>query len=74
MTYKGAVAGIVVGAVVDIAWMILLTGPTGIYELLPGFLAGLIAAVVVSILDKKNVPAETEALFAEANALLNEKE
>ena len=74
MTYKGAVAGIVVGAVVDIAWMILLTGPTGIYELLPGFLAGLIAAVVVSILDKKNIPAETEALFAEANALLNEKE
>ncbi|MBP3541630.1 MAG: sodium/proline symporter PutP [Clostridia bacterium] len=74
MTYKGAVAGIVVGAVVDIAWMILLTGSTGIYELLPGFLAGLIAAVVVSILDKKNVPAETEALFAEANALLNEKE
>jgi sodium/proline symporter len=74
MTYKGAVAGIVAGAVVDVCWLIWLTGSTGIYELLPGFIVGLIAAVVVSLLDKKNIPAETDALFAEAKALLDEKD
>ncbi len=52
-TYKGAVAGVVVGAVVDVVWLVFLTAPTGVYELLPGFFAGLIAAVIVTLLDKK---------------------
>lgn len=51
-TYKGAIAGVVVGAVVDVAWLLLLSGSTGIYELLPGFAAGMIAAVIVTLLDK----------------------
>ena len=51
-TYKGALAGIIVGAVVDIAWLIWLAG-TGIYEIVPGFVLGGIAAVVVTLLDKK---------------------
>ena len=55
-TYKGAIAGVVVGAVVDVAWLLLLTKPTGVYELLPGFVASMIAAVVVTLLDK--APAE----------------
>ncbi len=53
LTYKGAVAGVIAGAVVDVVWLVWLTGPTGVYELLPGFFAGLIAAVVVSLIDKK---------------------
>lgn len=52
-TYKGAVAGVVAGAVVDVVWLVFLTSSTGVYELLPGFFAGLIAAIVVSLVDKK---------------------
>ena len=47
-TFSGAVAGIAVGAVVDILWLICLSS-TGIYEIIPGFFASLIAAVVVSL-------------------------
>lgn len=51
-TYKGAIAGVVCGAVVDVLWLVFLTSSTGIYEILPGFIAGLIACVVVSLIDK----------------------
>ncbi|MCM1568726.1 MAG: sodium/proline symporter [Roseburia sp.] len=51
-TYKGAVAGIVTGFVVDALWYAFLSGPTGLYEIIPGFLASLVAAVVVSLADK----------------------
>ena len=39
------------GAVVDVGWLLLLSS-TGIYEIIPGFLCGLIAAVVVSLCSK----------------------
>ena len=51
-TYKGAVAGIIVGGLIDILWMLWLSA-TGIYEILPGFVAGAVAAVVVSLIDKE---------------------
>lgn len=51
-TYKGAVAGICVGFVVDVLWYIFLAGPTRIYEIVPAFICGLIAAVVVSLLSE----------------------
>ncbi|MBR6209058.1 MAG: sodium/proline symporter [Oscillospiraceae bacterium] len=47
MTFSGAAAGIVAGAVVDILWLAFCSG-TGIYEIVPGFLAGLLAAWLVS--------------------------
>ena len=53
LTYKGAVAGVVVGAVVDIVWLLTLSASTGIYEIIPGFACGLIAAIVVTLLDKE---------------------
>lgn len=66
-TYKGAIAGVLGGAVVDVAWLIALSGPTGVYELLPGFVAGMIACVVGSLCDKE--PDEKVlAVFAEATA------
>ena len=46
--FQGAVAGIVVGAVVDGLWLAFLAS-TGIYEIIPGFAAGLLAAVTVSL-------------------------
>ena len=51
LTFGGAVAGIVVGAGVDILWLAFL-GSFGLYEIIPGFLCGLIAGVVVSLLGK----------------------
>ena len=70
-TYKGAVAGIVVGALVDMLWLWLpingatLTAATGIYEIIPGFIIGAIAAVVVTLIDKKP-SAEVLAIFENA--------
>lgn len=63
--FAGAVAGIVTGAVVDIAWLTFLSS-TGLYELLPGFLAGLAAAVVVALVTKEPSQ-EVEDLFDRAS-------
>ena len=49
--FQGAVAGIAVGALVDILWYLFLSG-TGLYELLPGFIAGLAAAYAVTLMTK----------------------
>ena len=66
-TYKCAIAGVLVGAIVDVLWYNLLSASTGIYELFPGFIAGFICAVVVTILDKE--PHEdVTALFDKAMA------
>jgi len=45
--FAGATAGILVGAAVDICWFIFLKD-TGVYEILPGFVAGGIAAIVAA--------------------------
>ena len=45
--FAGATAGIVVGAAVDICWLIFLKD-TGVYEILPGFVAGAIAAFIAA--------------------------
>ncbi len=62
--FQGALAGILVGAVVDIAWLVFLPS-LGIYEILPGFVASTIAAVAVSLLTKKPSE-EVEKLFDDA--------
>ncbi|MDO4746208.1 MAG: sodium/proline symporter [Bacillota bacterium] len=51
-TYKGAIAGVLGGAIVDVLWLSFLSATTGVYELFPGFIAGLICAVVVTLIDK----------------------
>jgi len=71
-TYKGAVAGIVVGAAVDMLWLWLpvaggatLTAITGIYEIIPAFIIGLVVSVIVSLIDK--APSEeVVAIFEKA--------
>ena len=55
-TWKGAVAGMVSGAVMVFVWKNLISplgGLFGIYELLPAFLVSLVVIVVVSLLDKE---------------------
>lgn len=51
-TYRGALAGIVSGALVDIIWLIALSNATGIYEIIPGFIVGLITSIVFSLTDE----------------------
>ncbi len=65
-TFKGAVAGITVGALVDILWLIFLAG-TGIYEIVPGFAAGLLAAVAATLMDQEP-GSEVQALFDKATS------
>ena len=48
-------------------WLIFLSGPTGIYELIPGFAVSMIVAIVVTLLDKKPSD-EITAIFDEATA------
>ncbi len=62
-TFKGAVAGITVGALVDIAWLIAhnsmvaadpkYSGIFLLYEIIPGFIAGLLAAAAITMADRK---------------------
>ena len=63
--YAGAVAGVVVGAAVDILWLVCLSS-TGIYELLPGFVAGGVAAVIATLVTAEP-SAEVLAIFDEAS-------
>ena len=65
LTYKGAIAGVVGGAVTDVVWLLFLSGKTGIYELLPGFIMGAICCVIVTLIDKAPSK-DVEALFDRA--------
>ena len=79
-TYKGALAGVIAGAVTDILWLALFTTAlngmfgfntciynTGIYEIIPGFAASMIVAVITTLLDK--APSEeVTAIFDKAVA------
>ena len=60
LNYAGACAGILTGAIVDIGWLLCFTNtitdamitPTGIYEILPGFIANFIVTIVISLITK----------------------
>ena len=75
LNFAGALAGIIAGAVVDIAWLLLFTSTmapaiiynTNIYEILPGFLAGLLVAVCVTLLTPAP-SAAVEKIFDTATA------
>ncbi len=69
-TFSGAAVGIFTGAAVDIAWLSYMSH-TGVYEIIPGFFAGLVAAVVVSLISPKPSQ-EVEALFDKAVKMTNE--
>ena len=62
-TYKGALAGMISGGVVVIVWIAAgLNTMTGLYELFPGFIVGLVACIVGSLLDRSD-RTEMEKLF-----------
>lgn len=62
--YMGALVGIVVGAVVDIYWFTNLAH-LGIYEIIPGFFASLVAAVIATLCSPAPSK-EVEELFDKA--------
>ena len=64
-TYRGVVTGILAGGVTVILWILLLSKPTGIYELLPGFLVGFAGVLIGSLADRKP-SAEVVELFDRA--------
>ena len=66
--FKGAVAGILGGGIVDIAWLLVapkIAAINGIYELAPGFIAGMIFAVIVTLATKAPSK-EVEELYDKA--------
>ena len=66
LTYKGAIAGVLGGAIVDVLWLACgLSSSTGIYELFPGFIAGLVCATVATLLDEEPSK-EVQELFDRA--------
>ena len=54
MTRNGALAGIVVGALTVIGWKLIAVGHmgSGLYEIVPGFIAATLAIVIASLLDE----------------------
>lgn len=71
MTAKGAIAGMITGALVVIAWDKIFTEPSvfqQIYEMIPAFIACMVAVVGVSLLDKKPA-AEVVNRFEQADKL-----
>jgi sodium/proline symporter len=69
-TFAGAAAGIVAGAGVDIAWLTWMSH-TGVYEIIPGFVAGLLAAVAISLISPAPSD-EVQGLFNRALAMEEE--
>lgn len=70
MTFNAALVGMILGAVVVILWKNLFAD-TGLYEIIPGFIASFIAIIVVSLCGK--APTEDiTARFDEADRLYKE--
>ena len=72
--YAGAVAGIIAGAVADIVWLLTCTNAiiseplffaSGVYEIVPGFIIGATAAVIVTLCTKAPCK-DVENIFAMA--------
>jgi sodium/proline symporter len=68
-TFQGAIAGIVAGALADVIWLAAFSS-TGLYEIIPGFIAGFLAAIIVTLCGK-GPGADVEALYDKSVALKN---
>ncbi len=53
-TRNGAIAGLIAGGITCLVWFNLSGGIFDVYEILPGFIVGLAATILVSLLDKKD--------------------
>jgi len=58
-TYKGAVAGMLAGGATVIVWIAAgLNALTGLYELFPGFIVGMLACIITTLACKRSPKAE----------------
>lgn len=73
MTRNGAVAGMVAGAVMVIFWKEVMVNryDSALYEMIPGFIAGIVATVVVSLLGRAP-GADVQARHQQVRASLRE--
>ena len=73
MTRNGALAGMVVGALTVIAWKEVAVGQmgSGLYEMVPGFIAATVAIVVASLLDREP-PTEVQVTHEQVQLTLRE--
>ena len=69
--YPGACAGVIAGALADILWLFRMSG-TGVYELVPGFIAGALAAVIVTLLTPAPAREVTDIFDMASNPSYNE--
>ena len=69
LTYAGAMAGIIAGFAVDALWYTFMSW-TAIYEIIPGFIAGIIATGLVSLL----TPAPSKAVTDDFDAARNKQD
>ena len=67
LVFTNPILGVVAGAVVDALWLMFLSGSTGIYEIVPGFIAGAVVAAVVTLLTPAPEKAVTD-IFDKAAA------
>ncbi len=73
--YKGAIAGVVCGAVTDILWLILVNNADNgfyLYEIVPGFIVGTLAAVIVTLITPEPKQ-EVKDLFDKAVSVSEEE-
>ena len=73
MTRNGALAGMVAGAATVILWKQVAVGMygSGLYEIVPGFIAATVAIILVSRLDREP-PQEIQAVHMQVRASLRE--
>src|SRR3546814_16889823 len=73
MTRNGALAGIVVGAGTVIAWKLIAVDQmgSGLYEMVPGFIAATVAIVLISKPDREP-PEELQVRHQQVRASLHE--
>ena len=73
MNHHGALAGMVVGAVVVLVWISTgLNNTTGLYEMVPGFILSGLTAIIVSLLTNKPSKA-SKKLFSKMEDHLEEE-
>lgn len=68
MTYQGALVGMMVGALVVVLWKQL---DTGLYEIVPGFIACALTIIIGSLLSKPNKDLEARFIKGQNNFLTN---
>lgn len=82
-TYAGAVSGIIAGFVTDVLWLYVFSGIfaktaslaplSGLYEIIPGFIVGMLVCVIVSLCGKKPSTEVTELFDESVKFTVNEE-